>query len=314
MSYTIYNTDGSTLVLLPDNTVDQVSTSLALIGKNFSGYGEYYNNNLVKLLGNFADSASNPPRNPVRGQLWYETTSKKLKIYDNSFKSVSGATISSVQPADLSVGDFWFDTTNNQLKMFTGNDVFTVAPQFTKTIGETGWTLPQPNIKDEFNDSQNVVLFKSYGEVVGVISKVAFDVNPTDAQTYFNTPNFRINKGMGIIGDINFTGQITNNHLSMQVDIDFLLPAENDVTDYTGDFISQNVSIATLLTKMFPPVVNELTKDPGVPLNTEARVLCKFTVPTNGYQVRRFRYIEQVGVGASWQPFNIYSNGRNVVP
>lgn len=314
MSYTIYNTDGSTLVLLPDNTVDQVSTSLTLIGKNYSGYGEHYNNNLIKLLGNFADSASNPPRNPIKGQLWYETTSKKLKIYDNSFKSVSGATISSVQPADLSVGDFWFDSTNNQLKMFTGNDVFTIAPQFEKSIGETGWSLPKPNIKDEFNDVQNVVLMKSYGEVVGVISKVAFDVNATDAQTYFNTPTFRIPKGLSVLGDVTFTGQITNNHLSMAVDIDFLLPSENDVTDYTGDFISQNVSIASLLTKMFVPEFNETNKDPGVPLNTEARVLCKYTVPTSGYQVRRFRYTEQVGVGTSWQPYNVYTNGRNVVP
>lgn len=314
MAYNILNSDGSSLVLLPDSTVDQVTTSLTLIGKNFNGYGEHYNNNLIKLLSNFANNAATPPRNPLKGQLWYDTTTKKLKVYDSVFKTIGGAIISGTQPGDLSAGDLWFDNTNNQLKMFTGDSLFVIGPQFSKLIGDNGWIIPQTPIKDVYGDAQDLVLMKSHGEVVGTISRVAFDVDPSDAVTYFSTTSYRVSYGIGVIGDVLFTGQVTNKHLSMVIDIDRLTPASPDVTNFLSDFILQNTAITTLLTSMFPPIADPTTDDIGVPLNTEARVLCTYTVPLAGYQVRRFRFVNQVGVGESWQPYNIYSNGRNVVP
>lgn len=314
MAYNILNNDGSTLLFLPDNTIDQVSTSLTLIGKNYNGYGEHYNNNLIKLMTNFANNASAAPRNPLKGQLWYDTTSKKLKIYDTTFKSVNGAIISGTQPGDMSTGDLWFDTVNNQLKIFDGNTTFVIGPQFSKLIGDNGWVIPQTPIKDVFGDAQSVVLMKSYGEVVGTISRVAFDVDPTDAVNYFSTTSYRVSYGVGVIGDLNCTGQLTSKYLSVSIDIDKLTPATPNVTDYLGDFIAQNTAILSLLAKMFPPILNREEDNVGVPLNSEARVLCTYTNPTAGYEVRRFRFVDQIGLGQSWQPYNIYSNGRNVVP
>lgn len=314
MAYNILKNDGSTLLFLPDNTIDQVATSLTLIGKNYNGYGEHYNNNLIKLMTNFANNAANPPRNPIKGQLWYDTTSKKLKVYDTGFKSVNGAIISGTQPVDLSAGDLWYDTINSQLKMFDGNSAFAIGPQFSKIIGETGWVVPRTLIKDVFGDSQSVVLIKSFGEVVGTISRVAFDVDPADAITYFSTSSYRVSYGLGIIGDVTFTGQITNKHLSLSVDIDRLTPGNPNVEDYLGDVVIQNTEILNLLEKTFPPFLDYANEDPGLPLNTEARVLCTFTVPLAGYHVRRFRFVEQVGVGQSWQPYNIYENSTNIVP
>jgi len=74
MAYTISNTDGTTLVTLGDRTIDRTTTSLTLVGKNYSGYGEFINNNFIKLSANSASSSSSPPRTPLKGQLWYDTT------------------------------------------------------------------------------------------------------------------------------------------------------------------------------------------------------------------------------------------------
>ena len=50
MAYSILNSNGTTLTILVDGTVDKSSTSLDLVGKNVAHYGQYLNNNLIKLL------------------------------------------------------------------------------------------------------------------------------------------------------------------------------------------------------------------------------------------------------------------------
>ena len=79
MAYNINKTDGTILTTVPDGQVDSFSSDLTLIGKNFSGFGESLNENLVRLLENFANSTS--PSRPIRGQMWFDTTENKLKVY-----------------------------------------------------------------------------------------------------------------------------------------------------------------------------------------------------------------------------------------
>jgi len=50
MTYKINKTDGSLLKEIIDSEIDQSATDLTLIGKNVTGYGEYINENFVKLL------------------------------------------------------------------------------------------------------------------------------------------------------------------------------------------------------------------------------------------------------------------------
>ena len=68
MTYNINKTDGSLLAQVADSAIDQISTDITLIGKNVSGYGEFINENFVKILENFASSTQ--PNNPIAGQLW----------------------------------------------------------------------------------------------------------------------------------------------------------------------------------------------------------------------------------------------------
>ena len=81
MPYTVdYSQSSKTAIIVNDGTID-TSTSLGLIGKNYTRFGETLNENLLHLLENFADT--NAPSNPSEGQLWYDTTNSQLKLYDN---------------------------------------------------------------------------------------------------------------------------------------------------------------------------------------------------------------------------------------
>lgn len=78
MAYTIVKSDGTTLTTIADGTINTTSTSLGLPGRNYAGYGQSLDTNFVHVVENFADD--NPPANPLRGQLWYDTTDSLLKV------------------------------------------------------------------------------------------------------------------------------------------------------------------------------------------------------------------------------------------
>lgn len=78
MAYTIIKTNGAVLTTIADGTVNTTSSSLQLPGRNYAGYGVVMDTNLVHLLENFSDSVV--PPNPIRGQLWYNTTTQALYV------------------------------------------------------------------------------------------------------------------------------------------------------------------------------------------------------------------------------------------
>jgi hypothetical protein len=206
MAYTISNTDGTTLLVLADGTIDQAATSLTLIGKNYSGFGAAINNNFVKLLANSASSSGNPPRSPLTGQLWYDTTNKRVLVYDETFKTISGATVSTDKPT-LGIGDFWFDTGKGQLNMRTGVSTATtvIGPLFPKAIGENGWVLPTTSVNDSGNNTLNVTLLKNYGSTIGYLANTATVLSTS---TYLSTGSTTATvNGLTILGDIQLSGK-----------------------------------------------------------------------------------------------------------
>ena len=52
MAYNLTKTDSSALVTVPDGQIDATATSLTLVGKNYPGYGQFMNENFVRLLEN----------------------------------------------------------------------------------------------------------------------------------------------------------------------------------------------------------------------------------------------------------------------
>jgi hypothetical protein len=139
MAYTINKTDGTAITTITDGTSDN-TTTLQLFGKSFSGFGEGLNENLVKLLENSASTSA--PTAPLKGELWMDTSTNQIKVYDGtSFKPTGGAKSSSSTPTNASAGDLWHDTTNDQLYVYTGSAFLLVGPVYTSGQQLSGWKI-----------------------------------------------------------------------------------------------------------------------------------------------------------------------------
>jgi hypothetical protein len=78
MAYTIVKSNGQVLTTIADGTINTSSTSLALPGRNYAGYGQYLDTNFVHAIENFANAS--PPANPLAGQLWFNTNSNTMYV------------------------------------------------------------------------------------------------------------------------------------------------------------------------------------------------------------------------------------------
>lgn len=63
-------------------STDSNSCSLKLFGHGTEGYGDGLQENLLKMLENFASST--PPLGSTEGQLWYDVLNKCLKIHNGT--------------------------------------------------------------------------------------------------------------------------------------------------------------------------------------------------------------------------------------
>jgi len=170
MSYKLNKTNGELLVDLVDGQIDNTSTDITLVGRNYKGFGEFLNENFIKLMENFAKTSA--PGSPLVGQLWYDTAEERLKVYTGeTFRSASGAVVSQNQP-NLVTGDLWIDSLNNKLYFFDGQDIVLVGPQFTAAQGKTGFEAF--TIIDENGQDQTVLYMYVNGTLTGIISRTQF--------------------------------------------------------------------------------------------------------------------------------------------
>ena len=179
MAYTINKTDGSVLATITDGTSD-TSTSLTLFGKSFSGFGEGLNENLVKLLENAPGTSA--PTSPLTGELWFDTNTAQLKVYDgSSFKPTGAAKSQSTEPTSSSAGDLWHDSDTDQLFVYTGSAFVLVGPVFT-----SGQTLSGFQIETLASSGGDKVISSMYvgNTRVAILSKETF--TPSAAQSGFS--------------------------------------------------------------------------------------------------------------------------------
>lgn len=192
MAYTINLTNGTTLTTIADGTVNDTSSSLTLIGKNYAGYGTFLNDNLVHLLENFSNDTQ--PAVPLTGQLWWDTAGN-LKVYTGSaFKTLGSTTSSSTAPTGAVTGNAWWDTVNQQLNIYNGTGWTLVGPAFTSNTGTSG-TIVGTILDNASPTPQSHVAVNVYvsNTLVAIVSKDA-TYTPATAITGFTTikPGFNL--------------------------------------------------------------------------------------------------------------------------
>jgi len=171
MTYRINKTDGNQLVDLPDGTFDTNTTSLTLIGRNVTSFGEALNENFIKLLENFASTSA--PESALKGQLWYDASSGRLNVYDGTnFRAAGGPVISSREPSNLVAGDLWMNSETNQLWFYDGTDLTLAGPIYNNIQGTTGFVVE--TVLDNFNRGHTVAKLYVASTLLGLFSKDEF--------------------------------------------------------------------------------------------------------------------------------------------
>ena len=169
MAYTINLTNGNIFATIADGSINTAS-SMTLVGKNYAGYGQFINDDIIRLLENGSNTTA--PGAPLEGQLWWDQTTDTMKVYNGTvFKVISGATASSTAPSSNVAGDLWYDSTNAQLNVYSGAAFILVGPAYTAGTGVTG-AIPA-TITDTDAISHVVVELYVNDSIVGIVSKDA---------------------------------------------------------------------------------------------------------------------------------------------
>lgn len=175
MSYTITLTNGNTLTTLLDGTIDTSSTDLTLIGRNYTGFGQYYNENTVKILENFANI--NPPSKPLIGQIWFNSATSGIEVYTTTgWRTASGPIVSDTEPLNLTTGDIWIDSRQDQLYFYDGTNLILAGPVWGKSQGITG--LKSQTVFDANGNPYTILLIYISNNIYAIISNNAFTPYP----------------------------------------------------------------------------------------------------------------------------------------
>jgi len=203
MAYIINRYNGTVLTSVEDGTINQ-TTELKFVGKNYSGYGEIQNENFLHLLENFASNSA--PLKAISGQLWYDSSTSKLKFYDGIKWRAAGSTeVSNTDPIGLIEGDLWYKPSTKQLYAKTADNNFVlIGPQ---VAGVDITQLISESVADTQAVAQPIIKATVNGEVVFIVSDTEFTLAVGDAIPGFD----KIRRGITLVNTQASTGGVTTN-------------------------------------------------------------------------------------------------------
>ncbi len=227
MSYYVTKTDGTSILVL-DGTKDTTSTSLTLIGKLSQTYGEDQNENFLHLLENFALGSA--PAHPIKGQLWFDTSTNSIKAYrtDGTWREV-GSNIS---------GNVYLDS-----NIFIGSNTIHIVNESgnVRVINNAN----NKNINIQANVSGNLISALGINGTTGLVTVAAaptanlgvatknyVDTNVTTLESNINTTIAAINAN---IGSLSTTLSNTTSNLSSLT---------TNITSGTGNVDAQAIKLS----------------------------------------------------------------------
>ena len=230
MAYQINKTSGALLVNLADGQIDSTSSDLSLIGRGYTGFGEAVNENFVKILENFANASA--PANPLAGQIWWDTSVSRLKVYTGTNWTTGGGPIVSPQQPVMVAGDMWINNDANQLYFFDGTDLELAGPIYNAFQGKSGPEVI--TVLDNTGTSRTIVKYWVGGTFVGLWSKIGFTPQNVDTIPSFTGD---VVKGFNVVDD-DFIFAGTASRTSALVD-------SNNVSRTAAQFLASDSDDAT---------------------------------------------------------------------
>jgi hypothetical protein len=146
---------------------------MALVGRNYTGYGELQNQNFVYLLENFANEA--PPSTPIVGQTWFSTENNNLHVYDGTNWSIVGtATVSDTAPVTPPSGALWFDSDEGKLYCWIGVWI-AIGPENVAGFGKT--KAESTSLLSDIGSRFPVIIIYVNDTVQAIYSSTAFTIS-----------------------------------------------------------------------------------------------------------------------------------------
>ena len=187
MAYTVSNTDGSREITVADGTFDTTTYSVTLIGKNITNYGDVFVKNSIRQLENFASATAPSVASPLVGQVWYDKTSKVLRVYKSASEGwvrVSPV-VSETPPSDgLSDGATYFDSSDNKLKIYSGGAWTDVS--YPGTVTDEYQLVSAVGTPSSYGTRTRTVFLKDSAGVARAVHAITY-VN--DSETDAEHPN-----------------------------------------------------------------------------------------------------------------------------
>jgi hypothetical protein len=207
------------------DSVLNTQTDLSLVGKGYDGYGEIIAENFLHLLENFSNTTA--PGKPIKGQLWYDESEGRLKVYGGtSFAPVTSAAYQSSAPTGQVAGDLWVDSDSGQLYFYNGTSNVLVGPQSSSTSGFVFDT-----VADATDVDRDITQIYNNNQRIAIISDVSF--TPKLAISGFSSITKGINLSTAISG-LKFTGSATDaDALGGVAAANYLRSNANDTTSGT---------------------------------------------------------------------------------